>query len=289
MPVDPYEYQRAEAHIEESEGDILVPQDWVVDGWDTEDENDPDETDDFEPEERKEGQAEKLERLHRQRQKFLIGRVGFYASSPGEISHAYALSSTDRVGGAAKYLATITQHQAYAVREDGEPIDTTDPEAAARSIAREFGNYASSARAEAHGLLELRAAIASREDLSKDAPIIEVMPLKDWKVQDWYRRSLTDLLRYNEAIALAQGTGEDRSGDKYSSSEPDVQQRLDVLISALTVGQALQQITERHPQQVERFSFWVQNLEKAYQHATGRLKAVLAKELSRVGRGPEEQ
>ena len=283
MPVDPYEYQRTEAHVEESEGDILVPQDWMAGNEDVS--SDPD---DLDPDEPKEGQPDMLERLHRQRQKFLIGRLGFYASSPGEISHAYALSSTDRIGGAAKYLATITQHQAYGIRIDGEPIDTTDPEAAARSVAKEFGNYASSARAEAHGLLELRAAIAGHEDLLKDAPITEIMSVKDWKMQDWYRRSLTDLLRYNETIALTEA-GDDHSGDKYSSNDPDIQQRLDVLISALTVGQALQQITERHPQQVERFSFWVQNLEKAHQHATGRLKAVLAKELSRVGRGPEEQ
>jgi hypothetical protein len=303
-----FELHEQESHIEEFEGDILVPRDWVDEtSWSEEapvlDETQgeaidysiydgiadayQDETPEVSPETSGRSAAE-LQEQRRTRQSNLLKKEGFLASSMGEINHAEGLiAHSHDVGRAAKYLAIITQHQKNGVRIDGEPIDTDDPEAAARSIATEFGNYGQNARGEKQGMLELRAFLRRFDHLPTNTPLVEAQPLKEWIIEDWSHRALADLLRYTDTLGFIDG-GDEHTSDKYLTDDPAMKERLESFITALTLGQTNELATERYHQQSERLSFWTQQIVAAHKFSSGRLKATLRKQLSRVGRSAEE-
>ena len=188
---------------------------------------------------------------------------GFMPTSKTEINGAFGLLPfMETPGGAAKHLNEILLHQKKA--------RTDTPDAAVRSVTREYAGYAAKARADGSNLVYLRQELADLDDASN------LKTLQSVGIQT----GLPQFVRYYDLSRLANdGTvvvspftkrsdGKASALDPYTAPQPTKEMKLhmDKVAATTRVWDARKVVEGMISDQHNRFGFWTARLREARAH-----------------------
>jgi hypothetical protein len=216
----------------------------------------------------------------RDRQKALYVKHGFYAPTKEALVRATGLSRPDieeSIGGGAKYIAIIVQHQSQL---DSKP---DDPNAAGRAVTKEFTEFAKRARGDRAALDYLIGIIGNDTDVLPSSSIANIREINDWKYEGLLTRAILDLKRLTELVEFAEGKGKDPFEDKLNMSDHETVKIIQKFVNSLSVRETVDLIKASYQQHQNELAFWLKTIQEVEKFSSGRIKAMAKSALGDLG------
>ena len=209
---------------------------------------------------------------------------GFLATSRGELNEAFNVR-TFGIGGAAKHLAEISQHQV---------THGADPQTATSSVTREYGGYGERARADLTSLLTLSEEL---EDQASANPLATVDATRLLTGTGQYVRYV-DLSKLATTKDVVQFSFNPLRGytklkrdayDPYISTQPapEVQAHIQAILGSTRQWEMRQVLAAAVEDQRHRLGFWKDRVSEIEKHQTGVTRGVAQTVLHRMGVQPD--
>ncbi|HRQ98002.1 MAG TPA: hypothetical protein PK265_01590 [Candidatus Saccharibacteria bacterium] len=182
---------------------------------------------------------------------FLYEQKKVQPHSKRELNHMfYLLEDRYSIGGSAKYLGIIIQHN---------NLDGADSLPTIIKIVGEFGDYAKNARGNISALTGLSQSL-HQPGINGNEKLSDQSVMSDWQDGGMLQRAIGEMTRHVEGYLFAQGKGPDYLGSHYVSDDKEIIRREKDTITDMKVGFARRLIADVIAYETSRLEFWIEQL-----------------------------